>query len=63
MSKTPPLCTTAKSNLGDREKLYCFSRQRETVWANALKMLCSNLGEFDEELYSNGSRDRIADKG
>ena len=63
MLKTQPLCTGAKSNLGDRvwgevEKnsfiaLPGIGRHSGLV---PLKTVCSNPGGFGEEFYSNCSR-------
>ena len=61
MPQTQPLCHSAKLNPGDRvlgeiAQLYCFTRQRGTQWADALKTCMFQLRVIGEEFNSNGSR-------
>ena len=63
MLKARPLCTSTKSNLGDRalgevEKNSIIALPGKGGHSRLLpsKTMCPNLAGFDEEFYSNGSR-------
>ena len=63
MRKTRPLCTSAKSNLGDRvlgevEKNSFIALPGKGGHSRLLPQntVCPNLGGLDEEFYSSGSR-------
>ena len=63
MPKTWPLCTGAKSNLGDRvlgeiekNSFIALPGKGGRSRLAPLKTVCPNSGGFGEELYSHGSR-------
>ena len=63
MPKAQPLCTGARSNLGDRvlgkvekNSFIALLGKGEHSRLLPLKTMCTNQGGFAEEFYGNGSR-------